>query len=102
MSLSSWWIILLGTPHQSFSQRFIEIKIAVRRLVAPKFVSLLLKHVVKDLHAQEHFFILFLKILFTQDLEGFFISERLTSKRVSVFGNLVCNWTHERNRTVSC
>ena len=102
LSNGSTWIVWLGTPQDSFTRGFVKVEVAVRRLVAPQFVSFLLQHVVKDLHAEEKLFVFFLEVLLAQDLEGLLVGEWLASKRVSVPSNLVSNGAHQRHRSVGC
>ena len=83
-----------AASYDCLADTFIDIQVAVRGLISPQLVSLLLQHVIQHLHPQEELLILFLEVLFSQDLECFFIGKWLSSEWVSVLGNLVGDWTH--------
>ena len=75
----------------------IDIEVAIGRLVPAQLVSLLLQHVVQDLHPQEQLLIFLLEVLLSQYLEGIFVREWLASERVSVLGDLTGDGAHERD-----
>ena len=86
-----------ASENDCLSDFLIDIEVAIGRLVPAQLVSLLLKHVVQDLHSQEQLLIFLLEVLLAQDLEGIFIREWLASERVSVLGNLASDGAHERD-----
>ena len=81
-------------PQHGFSDSLVQVKIAIARLVAAQLVSLLLKHVVKHLKAQEELLILLLEVLLSHDLECLLVCKRLPSQWVSELGHFVGDWAH--------
>ena len=50
-----------------------------------------MQHIIQHLKAKEQLFIIFLEVLFSENLESLLVCEGLTSQRVAELGHLICD-----------